>query len=149
MSKWKVQPFNSPLSPVVAKMYMQDLECRTPTTAPLKPPLWLSFADDTLVIWTHSDKELQGFLEYLNDQCAEIQFTMEKESEGSIPFLDVHVKEESKLTISVYRKPTHTDRYFHYYSHHHLKVNFGIVDCLHHRTEWMDEKKHIQNGNPK
>ena len=93
----------SPLSPVIANIYMQDLECRTLTTVPLKPSLWLCYVDDTFDNWKHGDKELQGFLEHLNDQCAEIHFIMEIESEGSIPFLDVHVKEESKLTTSVYR----------------------------------------------
>ena len=80
----------------------------------------MRIVDDTFDIWKDGDRE-QGFLEHLNDQCAEIHFTMEKESEGSIPFLDVHVKKEgSKLTTSVYRKPTHTDHYLHYCLHHHL-----------------------------
>ena len=36
---------------------------------------------------------------------------MEKETEGSIPFFDVHVKKDgSKLATSVYSKPTHMDR---------------------------------------
>ena len=84
----------SPLSPVIANIYMQDLECRILTTVPLKPSLWLRYVDDTFDIWKHGDRELQGFLAHLNDQCAEIHFTMERESEGSIPFLDVHVKKE-------------------------------------------------------
>ena len=66
--------------------------------------------DDTFVIWNHGDRELQSFLEHLNGQCAEIQFPME-EAKGSVPFLDIHVKRDgSKLTTSVYRKPTHMDR---------------------------------------
>ena len=83
-----------PLSPVVANIYMQDFEQRALTTAPLKPLLWLRYVDDTFVIWKHGDRELQSFLEHLNGQCVEIQFTMEKEPEGSIPFLDVHVKKD-------------------------------------------------------
>ena len=75
---------------------------------------------------------------------------MEKETEGSIPFLHVHVKQDgSKLTTSVYRKSPHTDCYLHYSSHHHPKVKSGIVDCLHHRAERIcklaDERKHVQN----
>ena len=61
--------------------------------------LWLRYVDDTFVMWKHGDRELQGFLEHLNGQCAEIQFTMEKETEESIPFLDVG---ESGRTLKVH-----------------------------------------------
>ena len=92
--------------------------------------------EDAFVIWKHGDKELLSFLEHLNGQCAEIQFMMEKETKGSIPFLDIHVKKDgNKLATSVYRNPTHTDRYLHYSSHHHPKVKSGIADCLHHKAE--------------
>ena len=75
----------------------------------------------------HGDRELQSFLEHLNGQCAESQFTME-ETKGSIPFLNIHVKKDgSKLTTSENRKPTHTDPYLHYSSHHHPKVKSGIT----------------------
>ena len=48
---------------------------------------------------------------------------MEKETKGSIPFLDIHVKKDgTKLATSVYRNPTRTDRYLHYSSHHHPKA---------------------------
>ena len=117
----------------MAIIYVQDFEQRVVTTAPLKPSLWLHYMDNTFVILEH-DRELQSFLEHLNGQCTEIQFT--KVTDGSIPFVDVHVKkEESELTTSVCRKLTRTDRYLHYSSHHHPKVKFGIADCLHHRAE--------------
>ena len=142
---------------------MQDFEQRALTTTPLKPSLWLRYMDDTFVIWKHGDRELQSFLEHLNGQCAEIQFTMEKETKGSLLFLNVRVKKDgSKLATSVYRKPTHVDRYLNCSSHHHPKVKSGIADCLHHRAkricQWgsalADEKMHVQkvlmaNGYPK
>ena len=141
----------SPLSPVIANIYMQDLESRVLGTAPLKPLLWLSYVNDTFVMWNHGDKELQNFLKHLNGQHADIRFTMERDDNGTIPFLDVH---GDKLTTSVYRKPTHTDRYLNYDSHHHPKVKSSIVDCLSHRERWIckkgsalsDELKHVHNA---
>ena len=53
---------------------MQDCEQRAVTTASLKLSLWLRYVDDTFVIWKYGDRELQSFLDYLNGQCAEIQF---------------------------------------------------------------------------
>ena len=51
--------------------------------------------DDTFV---HGEDELDNFhhVHYLNTQHPSIQFTMEKESEGKIPFLDVIVKKKKE-----------------------------------------------------
>ena len=49
----------------------------------------------------------------------------------SIPFLDTRItrKVDGKLDVTVYRKPTHTDRYLHFKSHHptHVKKRTGKV----------------------
>ena len=42
---------------------------------------------------------------------------------------------DGKLLTSVYRKPTHTDQYLVYDSHHPQSVKRGIVKCLHDRAE--------------
>ena len=65
-----------------------------------------------IVIWPHEDSRLQQFLDHLNGLRPEIQFTMEKEEDRLLPFLDVQIKREgNRLTTTVYRKRTHTDRY--------------------------------------
>ena len=49
--------------------------------------------------------------------------------DGSIPFLDTIVKPEAdgSLSITVYRKPTHTDQYLQWDSHHHLSAKFSVI----------------------
>ena len=38
------------------------------------------------------------------------------------------------MDVSIYRKPTHTDRYLHFESHHPTHVKRGVVRCLHDRA---------------
>ena len=49
----------SPLSPIIANLFMEDLEVRAMQLAILRPSLWLRYVDDTFVIWPHGEEELQ------------------------------------------------------------------------------------------
>ena len=67
-----------------------------------------------------------------------IQFTVEDNKEdGSIPFLNTIVKPEADggLSITVYRKPTHTDQYLQWDSHHNLSAKFSVINTLSHRAK--------------
>ena len=57
--------------------------------------------------------------------------------DGSIPFLDTIVKPEVNggLSITVYRKPTHTDQYLQWDSHHNLSAKFSVINTLSHRSK--------------
>ena len=44
---------------------------------------------------------------------------------------------DGQLTTSVYRKPTHTDQYLAYDSHHPRSVKRGIVKCLYERAKGL------------
>ena len=53
---------------------------------------------------------VQGVLQHLNKQHGQIQFTMEMENSGSLPFMDIRISRQpqGELTQEVYQKPTHT-----------------------------------------
>jgi len=78
---------------------------------------------------------------------------METEKENKIASLDTSVSREPDggLTTSVYRKPTHTDQYLAYDSHHPQSVKRGIVKCLYDRAKRLvtkpsvisEEKKYV------
>ena len=125
----------SPLSPVIANMYMEHLEETALRTAPLQPTLWLRYVDDTFVVWPHGHEELQHFHEHINQQHPNIQFTIEEEKDGKLAFLDVQVtRSPDGLITSVYRKPTHTDRYIPFHSHHHQRTTTGVLRCMRDRA---------------
>ena len=75
------------------------------------PEMWLHYVDDIFMIWPHGLKELKKFHQHLNSQNQSVPFTYEEESKGRILFLDTLVERKSfKVTTSVYRKQTNTDR---------------------------------------
>ena len=108
----------SPVSAVKANMVMGDLEERSLTTLTNQPLFWKRFVDEAST--TTKPDSTQTFLKHLNSIEPCITFTIERESEGKIAFLDsmVHHQEDGRLSINVYRKPTLTDRYLSFSSHH-------------------------------
>jgi hypothetical protein len=103
----------SPLSPVVANFFMEDFKKGAIEQATHKPTCWFRYVDDTFVIWPHGQEKLTEFLNHLSGLHNNIQFTMEKEEDGHLPFLDIDIyrKPDGSLGHSVYRKPTHTNLY--------------------------------------
>ncbi len=69
----------SPLSPVLANIFMEDFETRALETSPCKPKMWRRYVDDVLVVWHNGDQRLDEFHLHLNGQNPSIQFTLEKE----------------------------------------------------------------------
>ena len=111
--------------------------------------------DDTFVI--HKEIHKQDFLQHINSVDPAIQFTVETNKEdGAIPFLDTIVKPEAdgNLSITVYRKATHTDQYLQWDRHHHLSAKFSVIHYLSHRAQTVcsnpeflhKEKIHLRNA---
>ena len=109
----------SPISPIVANLCMEDFEMRTINTSPHTPLMWKRFEDDTFVVIKATQK--QSFLDHINSIDHHIQFTSEEpRPDGSMPFLNILITpgEDGSLATTVYRKPTYTDLYMQWDSHH-------------------------------
>ena len=124
----------SPVSPIAANIFMEALEQQAIATAPLdcKPKLWVRYVDDILEIIKKSS--VQQLTDHINqiDKSGSIKFTYEEEEQGRIPFLDTLIvrKEDGSVKVLVYRKPTHTDQYLNYQSHHPLHQKLGLIRTL-------------------
>ena len=127
----------SPVSAVVANLYMEFFEELALKTVPTRPRLWkrylYMYVDDTFCILRKGSTE--ELLHHLNG-VRPTKFTVEQEEDGTLPILDTLLRrrEDGSLGVSVYRKPTHTDRYLHFESHHPTHVKRGVVRCLHDRA---------------
>ena len=129
-------PMGSPISPVVANLYMECFERKALASALNPPRAWFRFVDDTWVIQQQSHKE--QFLDHINQVDPAIKFTVEGNQEnGAIPFLDTLVtpQADNSLSFKVYRKPTHTDQYLQWESHHSLSSKYSVIGTLTHRAK--------------
>jgi hypothetical protein len=99
----------SPVSVVVAEIVMQKIEKKALATYKQPLPFWFRYVDDTITALPA--RKIKAFHKHLNKQNKHIQFTLEIEKDGKIPFLDCLVsRDNNRLRTTVYRKPTNTDR---------------------------------------
>ena len=76
-----------------------------------------------------------SFHDSLNSVDQHISFTIEHESNGQLPSLDTLIlRYNGKLMVDIYCKPTHTDRYLDFHSHHDRKHKISTAETLLHRA---------------
>ena len=94
----------SPLSPIVANIFMEKFEEEPLATAPHPPSLWKWYVDDTFVI--QEEKHSNEFLQQISSLEDNIKFTAEStRADGSMPFLDTLVTPRSDGSL----KPKSTE----------------------------------------
>ncbi|KAL9984598.1 hypothetical protein ACROYT_G006910 [Oculina patagonica] len=99
----------SPVSAVIANLYMESFEEQAITSSSYTPKRWKRYVDDTFTILDREN--VDSFLQHLNIQQPSIRFTMETENDSNLAFLDTAVSREpdgrlatSKITKT--RKPS-------------------------------------------
>ena len=100
----------SPLGPAFANILVGFCESNLfQTTSKLE--MYYRYMDNIFVVFSNEDK-CDLFLDSLNSLQPSFRFTVEKESNLDLPFLDVLVKKSlSKFNTSIYRKPTFTGQF--------------------------------------
>ena len=129
----------SPVSPIVANLFMEDLEQRAmeSASAELRPTLWKRYVDGTLEVIKRG--KVVAWSAHLNnmDPTGSIKFTHEIETDNTIAFLDTLLqrKEDGSVKVKVYRKKTHTNQYLAFDSHHPLHQKLVVPRTLLNRCE--------------
>lgn len=107
----------SPLSPILAKILMTHLiECSLKKLS-FKPKFLGLYVDDSL--WVVNVNQVSAISAILNEYHPKIKFTLEKEVEGTINFLDVQIiRKKNELITNWWSKPFASSRLLNYVSHH-------------------------------
>jgi len=136
----------SPLSPIVANLFIENFKTKALATAQFRPQKWKRFDDDTCVIWSHGREKLDMFLNHLNSQSNSIKFTMEVEENGCLPFLDILLsrREDGSICHQVFRKKTHVEQFLHASSHHFPTQKFGVLSTLATHALRISDDSHLQ-----
>ena len=82
----------------------------------------------------------------MNSISPSIALTLEREQNQSLAFLDVKVTRIRDNTISttIYKRPTYSDRYFQFDSHHPKHHKFAVAKTLYNRID-----THVTNSDDK
>lgn len=140
----------SPLSPIVANIYMEHFEKMALDSSQFQPNLWLWYVDDTFVVWPHREETLNSFLTHLNSIRDSIQFTMERRR-TTRPLSWMHWSRGRRINyLPQFTGRRHTDRYLNFRSHHHPRILTGVIRCLTNRahnicdpTKQQDDIQHL------
>ena len=132
----------SPVSPMVANLFIEDFKAGALSSSPNPPGsgsgLWMTHS------LSKKTEHTQQFLSHLTSFEPQIQCTVETpDQHGSLPFLDTLVSQAPSGTLitTVYRKPTHTDQYLHWDSHHSIINKYSVCNTLSHRAQYVCSKQ--------
>ena len=98
------------------------------------PSYYRRYVDDIFALF-ENESDAERFFKYLNEQHPNIKFTLEKQNNGKIPFLDVLIEnDDDKFFTSVYHKPTHTGLLTNYFSFIPNSYKISLIRTLVDRT---------------
>ena len=92
-----------------------------------RPKYFRRYVDDCFLVF-NDQSHIDSFLHYLNGRHPKIKFTKEVEKNGTLAFLDVNIsKDGSRLSTSVYRKPSFTGLGLSFFSSIPKTVKFSVI----------------------
>ncbi|XP_062715777.1 uncharacterized protein LOC134291698 [Aedes albopictus] len=125
----------NPLSPTIADLVMETLLDNVVTRVSFPFPVLKKYVDD-LMLAVPKDK-IEEVRTIFNSYHEKIQFTVEVEQEGKIPFLDLLLVRQSDQTIKTewYIKPIASGRFLNYHSAHSTKQKVNVANNFIHRVK--------------
>ena len=122
----------SPFASVLANFFMGFYESKWLNEYNLnKSEFYLRYVDDILAAFEKEQDSL-NFLNFLANKHPNIKFTIEKQVNHSIAFLDVFISgiDNQNLTLRTYHKSTYTGQLFNFKSFTLFSYKIGLIKCL-------------------
>ena len=126
----------SPLSPSLANAFLcfHEQIWLNDCIEDFKPVYYRKYVDEIFTVFRLPD-HVEKFTNYLNSKHKNITFNFEKESNNSLPFLDILIsRSENGFKTSVYHKLTFSGIYCNLNSFIHERYKIGLVFTLLFRT---------------
>ena len=134
----------SPLSPLVANVFMAALETKFLNSLVNPPLLWIRYLDDILVVIRGNITQIKDMLIKLNELDNSVKFTVELEENKSLAFLDILIsRENAKFGRDLYRKSIHSGIILNFHSNHKYPMKVGILKSQIIRSFRLADKDHI------
>ena len=125
----------SPLGPTLATMILCHFQVQWISDCPrdYKPISYRRYVGDALLLFS-SELHVTKFLNYMNSKHRNIKFTVEREENDSLSFLDIKIfRDNEKFQTSVYRKPTFSGVLTNFESFLPILYKYNLVSTLLHR----------------
>lgn len=144
-SQIKGLPMGSPASPIVADIVMEHLIQQCLEDLQLKPKLLTKYVDDLFTIV--EERTIEPLLHKLNNYNTHIKFTIEKEINGQLPYLDCIInRNNGNISVDWYQKPTQSGRIINFHSKHHRRiVNNTAKNFIDRVLKISDHEFHAKN----
>ena len=108
----------SPLGPALANIFIYSFESKWLRDCPndFKPVFYRRYTDDIFVLFPSPDNA-DKFREYLSSKHPNTKFSVEKEEDGHLTFLDINIFcENDKFATNAYRKKAFSGVYTNFKS---------------------------------
>lgn len=138
-------PMGSSASPIVADIVMEELLDCTLRNCDTRPKILTKYVDDLFgIIKTCA---IENILTKLNSFDKNIQFTLEKESDNYIPYLDIQIiRNNGRILTNWYQKPTSSGRLVNFYSNHPKNIIFNTAINFINRVMNISDDKFYRNN---
>ena len=126
----------SPLGPILANIFMTDLENKVfKKFQGNLPTFYKRYVDDIFLVFNDRD-DSELFLEFMNCQHSNIKFTLETEKNDCLSFLDVLIMRSTDgvISTSLFRKETFSGLLMQYDSFVPMTYKKSLINGLIHRA---------------
>ena len=121
----------SPLAPVLANIFMDFHESKCLKEYNNKTKFYSGYVDDILATFDNEEDSV-NISDFLNNKNPNIKFTIEKQINHSIIFLDVFISgiNNQNLTLQTYHKLTYTGLILYFKSFTSFSYKVSLIKCL-------------------